>query len=234
MDELDGRVVTERLVQVNSVVVVEPDGQPLHNGSGIRERTDANVVALEGSHECLGHAIALGAFDGCGPGFEADVAGELPSVFGDVAAPVVAEPIDGTGQLVDETEPLLDGSDDEVLHVFTGDAAGRSNETHGFAVAAVQRKGDADALAIVATDLETVGAPAAVAFVHRDAAIMSAGLTARMTLQEQAVLLHHPPDPFMVRGWCPSLLRSLASQDGMNAAIAVGRHIGDHGLDVRQ
>ena len=74
--------------------MVEPDGQPLHDGSGIRERTDANVVALEGSHECLGHAVALRAFDGRGPGFEADVAVELPSILGKVAARVVAEPLD--------------------------------------------------------------------------------------------------------------------------------------------
>ncbi len=57
MDELDGRAVTERLVRVNSVVMVEPDKQPLHDGSGIRERTDANVVALEGSHGGSGHAV---------------------------------------------------------------------------------------------------------------------------------------------------------------------------------
>ena len=118
--------------------------------------------------------------------------------------------------------------------MFTGDAAGYGNEAHGLAVAAVQGKGDADALAVVAADLETVGAPAAVALVHRDAAIMSAGLAACMTLQEQAVFLHHPPDPLMVGGWWSTLLRSLASQDGMDAAIAVGRHIGDHDLDVRE
>lgn len=129
---------------------------------------------------------------------------------------------------------MLDGSDDEVLHVLTGDAAGCGNEAHGLAIAAVQGKGDADALAVVAADLEPIGAPAAIAFVHRDAAIMSARLTGCMTLQEQAVLLHHPPDPFVVGGWEAVLLRSLASQDGMDAAIAIGRQIGDHRLDARE
>ncbi len=52
-----------------------------------------------------------------------------------------------------------------------------------------------------------------------------------MALQQQAVLLHHPPDALMVPRRRVVTLLGRAAQDGVDAAIAVGWHVGDHGLD---
>ena len=43
---------------------------------------------------------------------------------------------------------------------------------HGLSVAAVERKGDTNALRIVASDFKTIGAPAEIGLPDRDAAIM--------------------------------------------------------------
>jgi hypothetical protein len=50
----------------------------------------------------------------------------------------------------------------KVADVVAGDAACGREEAHGFTIAAVEGEGDLDLLAVVAADLETVGAPAAV------------------------------------------------------------------------
>jgi hypothetical protein len=49
---------------VNGVVVLHPAIDESKGCGGIRDRADPDVVALEGLHEGLGHAVALRAFDG--------------------------------------------------------------------------------------------------------------------------------------------------------------------------
>lgn len=83
-----------------------------------------------------------GLLTGGGARDEADVAREAPGVAGDVGAAVVGEPLDRFGQAVHGPEAVLDGGD----------------VPHRFPVAAVEREGDADLLAIVAADLQRIDA----------------------------------------------------------------------------
>jgi hypothetical protein len=48
---------------VNGVVVLHPSVDESEGGSGVWDQAYANVVALQGFDEGLGHTIALGAFD---------------------------------------------------------------------------------------------------------------------------------------------------------------------------
>ena len=48
---------------MHGVVVLHPAINEGESGSGIGDRADPDIVALEGLHEGLGHAVALGAFD---------------------------------------------------------------------------------------------------------------------------------------------------------------------------
>ncbi|OBQ86468.1 hypothetical protein A9K71_17270 [Mesorhizobium sp. WSM3873] len=82
--------------------------------------------------------------------------------MGDVAGAVVAQPLDRFGQPVDLAEVAFDGGDDEIAHVFALDALGGGDMGDGLAVAAVEREGDANLLAVVAADLKAVGTPAQV------------------------------------------------------------------------
>lgn len=103
-----------------------------------------------------------------------------------------------------------------------GDGAGRRNEAHGLAVAAVQRDGDAHALAVLAAGLEAVRAPAGVADIGRDTAFVQAlRSTKGMSREQEPVHLHHPIDTLHVRRGVAILL-SLATQQGMDATIAAG------------
>ena len=68
---------------------------------------------------------------------------------------------------------MLDGGDHQIANVFGGDAAGDSDVSHGLAITAVERKGYAHLLAIVAGDLQRIRAPAGVTLVDRHAALMA-------------------------------------------------------------
>ena len=48
---------------MHGVVVLHPIVDESERGGGIRDRTDPDVIALEGLHESLGHTVALRAFD---------------------------------------------------------------------------------------------------------------------------------------------------------------------------
>jgi len=63
---------------------------------------------------------------------------------------------------------VLDGGDHQVLNVLGSDAASGCDMPHRLAVAAVERERHTHLLAIVARDLQPVGAPAGVALVDRN------------------------------------------------------------------
>ena len=69
-------------------------------------------------------------------------------------------------QMVHPAEPMLDGSHHQVTHVLSSDAACSGEEAHSLAITAVQCEGDPYLLAVVAADLEAIGAPTAVAFIY--------------------------------------------------------------------
>src|SRR4051812_4449666 len=48
---------------VNGVVVLHPAIEESKSRSGIRDRADPDIVALEGLHKSLGHAVAFRAFN---------------------------------------------------------------------------------------------------------------------------------------------------------------------------
>jgi hypothetical protein len=79
---------------------------------------------------------------------------------------------------------MLDGGHHQVPHVVAGDAARRGKEAHGFPITAVQRESDPHPLAIVAADLEAIGAPAPNALIDRNAAVMPPLDTASMAIKQ--------------------------------------------------
>ena len=103
---------------------------------------------------------------------------------------------------------------------------------HRLAVAAVERERDPHLLAIVTGDLQPVGAPARVALVDGNAAVVTALLVPfTASLEQQPMHLHDAVDALGIGRRAPGLL-GLAAQQGMDAAIAVGGQIGDEQPDV--
>lgn len=214
------------------IIVVEPDRELVDHRLRIRLCADAGIIAFKGSDEGFGHAVALRAFYRRGSWDEANVSRETPGLLRRVAASVIGQPFDGVGQLVDAPKAMLDSSDHEVADVAGRNAACGCDEPHGFPIAAIEGEGDADLFAVVAGDLEPIGAPTAVAGVDRDLAVVPTfRTTPAVSLQQQAVKLHDPVDPLGIRRWS-SIPFGLAAEQRMNATIAVGRQINDQRTNI--
>lgn len=173
------------------------------------------------------------AFDGGCARPEVDLAGEAAGLSGGVAATVIRQPLDGRGQPVHTAEAVLDGGGHEVAHILGRYAGSGGNKAHRLAIAAVQREGDPHLLAVVAADFEAVGAPAGVASIDGDAPIVATLVRlAAMALEQQAMHLHHPVDPLGIGRRWPAIAR-LPPQERVDPAVAIGRQLGDQGLNTR-
>lgn len=84
---------------------------------------------------------------------------------------------------------MLDSHDHEVTNVFALDAFGGGGIAYGLAVAAVEREGDPDLVAIVTSDFEAVRAPSQVRLIDADALVVTALVAASMPLERQIVRL---------------------------------------------
>src|SRR6476659_3070385 len=138
---------------MNLVVVGQPAGKLAHYGYGVRNGRDPDVIAFDGAHERLSHAVALWALDWRCPGLQTQITREATRLVSDVARAVVGEPLDGAREAVHPPEPVLDSRHHKVPHLSAPDPAGCGHIAHGLAVRAVERDGDANPLAIVARHL---------------------------------------------------------------------------------
>ena len=82
---------------------------------------------------------------------------------------------------------------------------------------------------ILAADLKAVGAPTPIAFIHCDPTIVPPLDTTGMAIEQQAMDLHHPVDPFVIGHLAPEGQR-LALEDGVDTPVAVSRQLGDLSL----
>ena len=126
---------------------------------------------------------------------------------------------------------MLNGSDHQVTHILACDATSGGEEAHGFTITAVEREGDPHLLSILAADLKAVGAPTPIAFIHCDPTIVPPLDTTGMAIEQQAMDLHHPVDPFVIGHLAPEGQR-LALEDGVDTPVAVSRQLGDNFLDL--
>src|SRR6185369_9853086 len=157
-----------------------------HHGLGIGTRIDAHIVALDRANKGFGHSVALRTFDWRGSRLEPDVAGEAAGVTSQVAAAVVGEPFDRDREAIDPAEAVFDSRHHQVTHIRAGDASRGGEEADGLPITAVECEGDPHPLPVVAANLEAIGAPASIAFTHRDAAIMAPLDSAGMAIEQHA------------------------------------------------
>src|ERR1700722_14778245 len=147
-----------------------------------------------------------------------------------VAAAIVGEPFDGERQAIDPTEPMFDGSHHQVTHVLASDAARSGEEAHSFTITAVQCEGNPHLITVVTANLEAVGAPTPIAFIHGDATVVPPLGTTGMAIEHETVGLHHSVDSLVVGRLAPGSQRP-PLEDGMDPPVAVGRQLGDDRLD---
>jgi hypothetical protein len=78
---------------MHGVVVLHPAIDESKGCGGIRDRIDPDVVAFEGFHEGLGHAVALGAFDWGEAWEQVERPGDLDGFVGGEDRAVVGKPL---------------------------------------------------------------------------------------------------------------------------------------------
>lgn len=138
---------------VKLIVMSEPFWQRVYDGFGIWLCIDTDVVALEIPHERLRHALRSRALRRRSPRPQPDVAGERLRFSDRAVWTFVGEPFGGCEQAVDPPKAILDDGHREIAHVFAPDAYGGRDMAHGFTIAAVESKRDANLFGIVAADL---------------------------------------------------------------------------------
>src|SRR5262245_28806006 len=152
------------------------------------------MVALEGLHECLGHAVALGAFDRREARLEVQGRGNLKGAIGGEDGSVVSQPLH-LAWSPDVAEPLLDTMYHHVPDHLAGDPSRCGHPANDLAVMAVQGKGNPHDLAIPAGELQRVRTPTLIGSACHDGPVVGPWDTAPcMPGQQQAAFLHQPVD----------------------------------------
>src|SRR3984893_3110803 len=126
---------------------------------------------------------------------------------------------------------MFDGTHHQVTHVLASDAARSGEEAHSFTITAVQCEGNPHLITVVTANLEAVGAPTPIAFIHSDATVVPPLGTTGMAIEHETVGLHHSVDSFVVGRLAPGGQRPTL-EDGMDPPVAVGRQLGDGRLDL--
>src|SRR6266702_1253544 len=161
---------------MHGVVVLHPAIDESKSRSGIRDWADPDIVALEGLHESLGHAVALRAFDRGEARDQVERHGDLDGFMRGEDRVIVGKPLYGMRR-VDRAEVPLDAVDHHVADHLAGDAGGGCDPGDRFAIMAIEGEGNADDLAVPAGELQHIRAPAAI----------------RANRRQLAVVLAHPP-----------------------------------------
>ena len=186
-------------MRVVFVIVLDPASDQLDDGSGVGQRVDLDVVALERMHEGLGHTVGLRAPDGREARLQPQLAGEDARLAGGVGAAVVGEHLDRLGCPAGAEAPLY-RHQHHVAHVRSADpGAGHRRPANDLPVAGVDDEGQADNLAVPAGELQPIRAPAQVGADHHHPAVMAAlGVRLAAAFQQQVVDLHDPVDALVV------------------------------------
>lgn len=163
----------------------------LQGCSHIRFWHERDIVFLHRLHELFGHAITLRAAHRCCAGLQIQLSGEPPRFMRGIRGTVVRQPLHRcVRQLI--AEALFYRPQHYILHGRTVVATGTRRPVYGFSVATVQRERYPQFLAIVAAELEAVGAPPLVTFSNGHFPSMRPlrGRYCRFTLKQQRILTH--------------------------------------------
>ena len=179
------------------VVVVEPGRKQGQDGFGVGKVGHVDVVALDGLHESLGHAVGFGGIRGRVSRQQPACRGERTRVVRRVRRAIVGEPLHVAGGSR-RFETSVDRQRDEVADVCAVEMSVSRDPPDGFSIAAVEAEGDVDLLAVPTLNLEHVAAPAHVAGERDDLAVVQQVGFGAVSLKQHLRLAHDPVDPPVV------------------------------------
>ena len=217
---------------VRLVVVREPDIQLPEDRDGVGAGVAANVVTLERLDERLGHSVGLRTANRGEPRRKPERQGEVDRLGGRIATAIVREVLDAMRRTI-PAETLFDGGEHHITDDFAADAGGRSTPSNRFAIAGVEREGDANNFFIPAEDLEAVRAPTGVrAECLNDAVVSTFNMVASESLQQDGVLFHDAVDTLVIDAGLPGLAE-LAIEPSRDTPVAKRRLLVDDLADER-
>src|ERR1700680_1722096 len=141
---------------MHGIVVLHPDVNESKGGSGIRDRADLDVVALEGFDERFGHTVALRAFDRREARDQVERQGDLDGLVSREDRAVVGEPLHRMWRTY-RAEALLDALNHHVADHLAREAGGDGDPPDDLAVMAIAGEGETHYLAVPAGELEAIG-----------------------------------------------------------------------------
>ena len=173
------------------VAILHPMVDASERGSGIRNRTDPDIVALKGFDKGFGHAVAFGALHRRETWDEIERQCGLVVLWAVKIEPLSESHCSACGARI--LPNRLSTQDHHVAEHLTGDAGARLSPRRSLAVMTIEREDDAHDLAIPSGELEHIQAPAAIRADRGDLAVMLARSPASgMAFKQQTVLLHQP------------------------------------------
>jgi hypothetical protein len=137
-----------------------------------------------------------------------------------LSRPIITEPFNSLWNLIHEAESRFYRLRHEVSHHIPVDASGCGHIAHHFPVTAVHGKSHPNAFPVPARDLKNIAAPALIAPMPCNRAVMEPHRSTRIALEEQVIHLHDTVDPFMVHP-AASLSFQNAVQDRRHPAISI-------------
>ncbi len=188
------------------IVMFEPTRQLSHYGLCIRPMGKIGIVALECSNAALGHPITLRASQPRCHRLQSQFLGKRARLRRRVAAAVIGQPLKIASRLAVGTEARFDRLHHQVTDQVCIDGLARGYPTHRFPITVIKRKGHPNPLTVIAAKLEPIRAPAGIAGIDRNSAIVS---TTRYrfvapAMQQQLVIPHDSVNTLMV---CPSTVQ---------------------------
>jgi hypothetical protein len=215
------------------VVVLEPPRKLRQDRLCIWAIVNVNVISLERFDEGLGHPVRLRRAYGREARYKADRLSERDRLVSAIAAAVVGEPLHRMrGLLI--SKPSLDALKHQISAHLAGDTAGGRDPRYHLPIAGIERKDDANALAVPAGDLKAVRRPTQIRADRNDLSIVSASwrLTG-VTLPQESVLRHQSVNAFVIEPRLSGLL-TLSIEQRPDPSIPVSRLIISQSTDRTQ
>src|SRR5688572_4732760 len=145
-------------MRMDVVIVGDPSGDLPESPSGVRQGVYANIVALEGFYEGFRHAVRLRTADRGEARLQVQRCREVARLLGGVGAAIVREMLDRVRR-PDSGEAPLHRLQHDIAHIRPADP-GTADGCPGddLAVEGIDDEGQANDLAVPASELQPVGA----------------------------------------------------------------------------
>jgi len=213
--------------------MLEPNFQPIHNGSRVRPIGQSNVISFEGFNKALSHAITLRALHWRRNRLQTQGSSKGSCITRDLARSIIRKPLHLVGRSLTGTKPIFNSLHHQISYKISVYSLGRSHPAHDFSVTTIQGKRDPNLFTVITPNFEAVRAPTDIALVDCDRTFMLSRIhrPTAMAIKQQVVVSHYAINPFGANAM-NSVINALMAQYAPNAPVPVGAEIFNNCTDI--